>query len=100
VHKVAGGQLTELDLLSGTNLRDSSIEQMRAIEPPELLRTTLADHARTAKELRTLELAALRRSATVAGAAWFSPVSAEFLARYPLVNHVEEHVEQLERMLG
>jgi hypothetical protein len=100
VHKVAGGQLTELDLLSGTNLRDSSIEQMRAIEPPELLRMTLADHARTAKELRTLELAALRRSATVAGEAWFSPVSAEFLARYPLVNHVEEHVEQLERMLG
>ena len=27
-------------------------------------------------------------------------VSAEFLVRYPLINHLEQHVEQLERALG
>jgi hypothetical protein len=56
-------------------------------------------HARTASELRSLEVAALRRSATVAGAS-FSPITVEFLARYPLVNHLEEHVDQLERLLA
>ena len=100
VHKVASGQLTQLDLLSGTNMRDTSIEQLSATEPTDLLRMALADHARTAKELRSLDLAALRATANVDGNFWFNPVSAEFLARYPLINHLEEHVEQLERMLG
>ncbi|GAC1509076.1 MAG: hypothetical protein NVS1B3_10780 [Candidatus Dormibacteraceae bacterium] len=99
VHKVAAGQLTELDLLSSTNIRDDSIKQMSAMEPADLLKMSLEAHARTASELRSLEVAALQRSATVAGAS-FSPVTAEFLARYPLVNHLEEHVEQLERMLA
>jgi len=27
-------------------------------------------------------------------------VTAEFLARYPLINHLEEHVDQLERTLA
>ena len=100
VHKVASGQLTDVDLMGGTNMRDASIEMLTATEPAELLRMTLADHARTAKELRSLDLVALRNTANVEGGLWFSPVSAEFLARYPLINHLEEHVEQLERMLA
>ena len=100
VHKVAGGQLTEIDLMASTNLRDASIEQMRAMEPADLLRMALADHARTANELRTLDLTAFRNKATVAGGVWFSPVGPDFLARYPLINHLEAHVDQLEKMLG
>ena len=100
VHKVASGQLTEVDLMGGTNMRDASIEQLTVTDPAELLRMTLADHARTAKELRSVDLVALRNTANVEGGLWFSPVSAEFLARYPLINHLEEHVDQLERMLG
>jgi len=100
VHKVATGQVAEVDLLSNTNLRDVAGEQMAAIEPGELLRMTLADHARTAKELRSLDLAALRLKVKVVGGGSFSDVSAEFLARYPLVNHLEEHVDQLQRSLG
>ena len=100
VHKVATGQVAEVDLLSNTNLRDVAGEQMAAIEPGELLRMTLADHARTAKELRSLDPAALRRKVKVVGGGSFSDVSAEFLARYPLVNHLEEHVDQLQRSLG
>ena len=99
VHKVAGGQLTELDLLSSTNIRDDSIQQMSAMGAAELLKMSLEAHARTANELRSLDVQALRRNATVSGAS-FSPVTAEFLARYPLVNHLEEHVDQLERLVG
>jgi hypothetical protein len=99
VHRVAAGQLSELDLLSSTNIRDDSIQQMSAMEPADLLKMALEAHARTASELRSLEVAALRRSATVAGAS-FSPITVEFLARYPLVNHLEEHLDQLERLLA
>jgi hypothetical protein len=100
VHKVATGQLTEVDLMASTNIRDESIVQMSAMEPADLLRMALDAHARTAKELRTLDLAAFRNKTDVAGGVWFSPVGPDFLARYPLVNHLEAHVEQLEKILG
>jgi len=100
VHKVASGQLTDVDLMSSTNIRDESIVQMSAMEPADLLRMALDAHARTVKELRTLDLAAFRNKANVEGGVWFSPVGPDFLARYPLVNHLEAHVEQLEELLG
>ena len=100
VHKVATGQVTDVDLMASTNIRDESIVQMSAMEPADLLRMALDAHARTAKELRTLDLAAFRNKANVEGGVWFSPVGPDFLARYPLVNHLEAHVEQLERLLG
>lgn len=100
VHKVASGQLTDVDLMSSTNIRDESIVQMSAMEPADLLRMALDAHARTVKELRTLDLAAFRNKANVEGGVWFSPVGPDFLARYPLVNHLEAHVEQLEKLLG
>jgi hypothetical protein len=100
VHKVATGQVTEVDLMASTNIRDASIEQMRATDPADLVQMALDAHARTAKELRTLDLAAYRNKANVEGGVWFSPVGPDFLARYPLVNHLEAHVEQLEKLLG
>jgi hypothetical protein len=100
VHKVATGQVSEVDLMASTNIRDESIVQMSAMEPADLLRMALEAHARTAKELRTLDLAAFRNKTDVTGGVWFSPVGADFLARYPLVNHLEAHVVQLEKLLG
>jgi len=97
VHRISSGQITEVDLLAATNLRDATIDQMAQIEPPELLRMTLADHARTVKLLRTIDAASLRREAKDASG---RPVSAELLVRLPLINHLEEHVAQLERSLG
>lgn len=97
IHRISSGKLTEVDLLGGTNLRDAAIDQMSQIEPSELLRATLADHARTVNLLRTVEAASLRREATDASGGTYS---AEFLARYPLINHLEEHVDQLERSLA
>ena len=97
IHRISSGQMNEVDLLAGTNLRDTTIEQMAEIEPSELLRTTLADHARTVKVLRTVDAGSLRREVKDSGG---DSVTAEFLARYPLINHLEEHVDQLERSLA
>jgi hypothetical protein len=97
VHRVSSGQLTQVDMLANTNLRDAASEQMAAIEPSELMRMVLADHARTVKLLRSVEPRALRRAAALPSG---ETVTAEFLARYPLINHLEQHVDQLERELG
>jgi hypothetical protein len=96
VHKISSGQVTEVDLLANVNLRDVAGEQMAQLDPAELLRITLADHARTIKLLRSVESTALRREAKADG---IGSVSAEFVARYPLINHLEEHIDQLERSL-
>jgi hypothetical protein len=44
-----------------------------------------------------VEATSLRREVKEAAG---GTVSAEFLARYPLINHLEEHIDQLERSLG
>ena len=97
VHRVASGQMTEVDLLANVNLRDVAGDQMAAMTRDELLDAIRADHARTAKLLRTAEPAALRRSVTLTSG---EHVTAEFIARYPLINHLEQHVEHLERLLA
>lgn len=97
IHKISSGQVTEVDLLGATNLRDATIDRMTQLGPAELLRMTLADHARTVQLLRTVEAASLRREAKDTSG---RPVTAELLARLPLINHLEEHVDQLERSLG
>ena len=97
IHRISGGKLTEVDLLGGTNLRDATIANMSEIEPAELLQATLADHARTVDLLRTVEASSLRREVKDVGGRSYS---AEFLARYPLINHLEQHVDQLERSLA
>ena len=97
IHRISSGKMTEVDLLAGTNLRDVTIEQMVEMDPSELLRMTLADHARTVQTLRTVDASSLRREANESGG---GTVTAEFLARYPLINHLEQHVDQLERSLS
>src|SRR5258706_4450149 len=94
IHRISSGQVDEVDLLSGTNLRDAAVEQLAQVEPSELLRNTLSDHARTVKLLRTVEAKSLRRVVKDSGGESVTP---ELLARYPLINHLEEHVDQLER---
>jgi hypothetical protein len=97
VHRISSGQLTEFDLLENVNLRDVVGEQMAQIEPAELLRMALADQARTLKLLRSVEPSALRRKATQENG---ELITAEDIARLPLVNHLEMHVDQLERSLN
>jgi hypothetical protein len=97
VHKISSGQMSEIDLLENVNLRDVVGEQMAQIEPAELLRMALGDQARTLKLLRTVEPASLRRKAKLENG---EMMTAEEVARLPLVNHLEMHVDQLERALG
>ncbi len=47
VHRISSGQLYELNLLEAVNLRDAAGQQMAQLEPAELVRLTVADHART-----------------------------------------------------
>ena len=97
VHKISSGQMTELDLLQNVNLRDVVGEQMAQIEPAELLRMALADQARTLTLLRTVDPTSLRRTAKQENGLL---ISAEEVARLPLINHLEMHVDQLERALN
>lgn len=97
VHRVTSGQMTEVDLLDATKLRDVAGEQTAALPAAEILASIARDHARTASLLRSMDPAALRKTATLPSG---EAVSAEFLVRYPLINHLEQHVEQLERTLA
>ena len=97
LHKISSGQMSEVDLLEYVNLRDVVGEQMAQIEPAELLPMALADQARTLKLLRTIEPSALRRKAKLENG---DTMSAEEVARLPLINHLEMHVDQLERALS
>jgi hypothetical protein len=87
----------EVNLLGNTNLRDAAGEQMAQIEPEELLRIVLTDHTRTIKLLRTVEVSSLRRDVRTETERM---VTAEYLARFPLINHLEQHVDQLEKKLA
>lgn len=97
VHKISSGQMTEVDLLENVNLRDVFGERMAQLEPAELLGMALADQARTLKLLRTVEPGSLRRKAKLETG---EMIGADEIARLPLVNHLELHVDQLERSLG
>jgi hypothetical protein len=97
VHKISSGQMTELDLLENVNLRDVVGERMAQIEPAELLRMALADQARTHKLLRSADSSSLRRVAKQENG---ELISAEEVARLPLINHLEMHVDQLERAVS
>jgi hypothetical protein len=97
VHKISSGQMSEINLLENVNLRDVVGEQMAQLPPTELLEMALADQARTLKLLRSVEPSALRRKARMENG---EAMSADEVARLPLVNHLEMHVDQLERELG
>ncbi len=97
VHRISSGQMAEIDLLSFVNLRDVAGEQMAEMDPAEILPAALADQRRTAKLLRSIDAASLRREARLKDG---GIITAEFVARIPLINHLETHVEQLERSLA
>lgn len=96
VHRVAGGKPLDMDLLQAVNLRDGAGQQMAQLPPDELLRMTLADHDRTIKSLRSSDPDALRRAVRVGDG---MTMTAEEIARMPLISHLEIHIDDLEKML-
>jgi DinB superfamily len=97
-HKVSSGKMTELDLLNNVGLRDAMDEQMAQIEPKELIRMALEDHARTIGALRAADAASMRRVVKVDGGG--ETMTAEEVARLPLISHLELHIGQLLRALA
>ena len=97
VHRVSTGQLPNMDLLEAVHLRDTVGHQMSQLEPADLVRMTLADHERTIKTLRETEPESLRRSADLGEGI---TMTAEEIARLPLISHLELHLDQLERLLA
>jgi DinB superfamily len=97
VHRIATGQLEDLELLEAVNMRDAAGSQMSELEPAELVRMTRADQERTIKTLRAASTSSLRRSARVDDG---SRMTAEEVARLPLITHLEMHLEQLEKVLN
>ena len=96
VHRISSGQLPNMNLLEAVHLRDTAGHQMSQLEPPDLLRMTVADHERTIKTLRTTEPRDLRRSAELGDGI---TMTAEEVARLPLISHLELHIAELERLL-
>lgn len=97
VHRVASGKVTDFGLVDQVNLRDVAGKQMSELPAGELVRMARADQERTVQTLRTLEPAALRRKVKVDDG---SEMTAEDIARLPLVSHLEAHLEQLEQALS
>jgi len=97
VHRVAGGHIAVVNLLDSVHARDIAIDQAAEQPPSDLLRMALADHERTIKTLRSTDGGALRRSVRIDGE---TTMTAEQLARLPLISHLETHIEQLEKSLG
>mgnify|MGYP001792083911 CR=1 FL=1 len=96
-HKVSSGQMAELDLLNNVGLRDAMDEQVAQIEPKELIRMALEDHARTIKGLRGADATSMRRVVKVDAG---QTMTAEEVARLTLTSHLEPHVDQLLRALA
>jgi uncharacterized damage-inducible protein DinB len=97
VHRIAGGKLEDMNLLEAVNLRDSAGRQMAELEPGELARQAVADQQRTIQTLREVDPSSLERSARIDDG---TSMTAEQVARMPLIAHLEMHVEQLEKTLS
>ena len=96
VHRISTGKPLNMDLLQAVQMRDAAGKQMSELEPQELLRQITADHERTIAALRATDPMDLRRSAELGDGI---TMTAEEVARLPLISHLELHVEQLEKML-
>jgi DinB superfamily len=97
VHRIASGKLEDMNLLEAVNLRDAAGQQMAQVPPDELVRMSVADQQRTIQALRAADDSALQRAARVDDG---TSMTAEEVARLPLVTHLEMHIEQLEKMLA
>ena len=96
VHRIATGRPPGMNLMQAVNLRDDTGQQMAKLDPQELMRMTLADHERTIQTLRAADPSSLRRSAEFDDGI---SMTAEEIARLPLISHLEMHIDDLEKML-
>lgn len=96
-HKVASGQMSDFGIVDSVNMRDVAGKQMAERPSEELVAMAIADHQRTIEMLRTISASALRRSVRLDDG---STMTAEEVVRFPLVGHLEMHLDQLEKSLA
>jgi len=95
-YRIGSGALTEFDLMSMINQRDSAGAVLARLPAPELLAMIQTDHRRTLDYVRGAAADDLRRTCRL-GPDW--TMSAGEVLRLALVAHVEQHVNQLEAAL-
>jgi hypothetical protein len=96
-YKVGTGQITEVDLLETARLRDPAAEQLVQVPVADLVTQIRQDHQRTLAYLRSAPAVDMQRTADIGGGVAMSAID---IARMPLVAHLEEHVDHLERELA
>jgi hypothetical protein len=97
VHRLASGQEATMEIMEAVHLRDAVGHQMAMLEPADLVRMAIADHERTIAALRSAAPKDLRREGQIGDGV---AMSAEDIARLPLVSHLEIHLDQLEKLLA
>jgi hypothetical protein len=97
VHRIMAGKLTDVALVDSVNLRDVAGTQMAEMPPDKIVEMARADIERTVSALRGADPASLRRTARIDDG---TTLTAEEVARLPLVTHLEAHMDDLEKMLA
>ncbi len=97
VHRIAAGKMSEIALVESVNLRDVAGSQTAEQPPEKVAEAARADIARAVQALRSADAAALRRTARIEDG---TLMTAEEVARLPLVTHLEAHVDDLKRLVA
>lgn len=92
---IASGRLTDLTLGDVINQRDAEGDKYMAMSAQEIAAAATGEHERTLKFLDGASLEDLRRECRVER----GTITAEYVVRLPLVAHLEQHIEQLEKAL-
>jgi len=95
-YSIATGKISALDFIDKVRLRDVAGQQAAEEPPAELVQRAAADLRRTSAFLLKADPVSLRRRID---AGLGESLSAEDVARLPLVSHTEEHLDQLESLL-
>jgi hypothetical protein len=95
-YMVAKGRLTDLTMESVITQRDVVGAEMAAHTVAEIVAETERQHQRTLKFLAEATPEELMRTVKVE----HGELTAEYLVRLPLVAHLEQHLDQMERALA
>jgi hypothetical protein len=95
-YMIATGRLTEIPLGDVINQRDREGDKFMAMPASEIAAEAVKQHERTLKFLGTATPEQLRRECKVERGA----MTAEHVIRLPLLAHLEQHLEQLEKALA
>ena len=95
-YMIANGRLTEVPMGDVINQRDVEGDKFMAMTVAEITAEAVRQHERTLKFLESATPEQLHRECKVER----GTMTAEYVVRLPLVAHLEQHVDQLEKALA